>query len=486
MLKGKEIFINTGSTPILPDVEGINKNKHVFTSETLLRQTDLPRHLLILGAGAIGMEFATMYAGFGSKVTLLETGNRFMPKSDRDIAESMQESLKRKGIEIRLNAYALSIYDTANSVTLTYTDNSDGTPYFLEGDALLLATGRRPMTDGLNLHAAGVQTDAQGAIVVNKYLQTTSPHIWAIGDVRGGALYDYLSIDDFRIITNQLFGNKQRHTDDRNPVPYVIFTDPPLAHIGMTEEEAVKRGYSIQVSRLPAAAVSRARTLQHIDGMLKAIVNAHTGRIIGCTLFCADAPEVVNLVSLAMKTGQHYSILRDFIFTHPSMSEGLNDLFKAFSISGLAVKRLTSIFATNQKRGMKTKRYIAYFLFFISMIMLIVPVIPHHHHENGIICMKNDLPSEGCCHHQGPCNEHCCCDTGCMTTHFYQQTPNSDNSDIQPCFVWVTTLFSEPLLRLLALPEETGIRQEFVYQESLHGTFITRATGLRAPPSVLA
>lgn len=330
MLKGKEIFINTGSTPILPDVEGINKNKHVFTSETLLRQTDLPRHLLILGAGAIGMEFATMYAGFGSKVTLLETGNRFMPKSDRDIAESMQESLKRKGIEIRLNAYALSIYDTANSVTLTYTDNSDGTPYFLEGDALLLATGRRPMTDGLNLHAAGVQTDAQGAIVVNKYLQTTSPHIWAIGDVRGGALYDYLSIDDFRIITNQLFGNKQRHTDDRNPVPYVIFTDPPLAHIGMTEEEAVKRGYSIQVSRLPAAAVSRARTLQHIDGMLKAIVNAHTGRIIGCTLFCADAPEVVNLVSLAMKTGQHYSILWDFIFTHPSMSEGLNDLFKAF------------------------------------------------------------------------------------------------------------------------------------------------------------
>ena len=134
---------------------------------------------------------------------------------------------------------------------------------------------------------------------------------------------------------------------------------------------------------------------------------------------------------------------------------------------------------------MKTKRYIAYFLFFISMIMLIVPVIPHHHHEDGAICMKNDLPSDGC-HHQGPCNEHCCCDTGCMTTHFYQQTPSSDNSNLQPCFVWVHTLFSEPLLKLLTLPEETGIRQEFVYLESLHGTFITRATGLRAPPFVLA
>ena len=191
LLKGKEVFINTGSTPILPDVEGINGSKHVFTSETLLRQSKLPHRLLILGAGAIGMELATMYAGFGSQVTLLESGSRFMPKSDRDIAESMLESLKRKGIEIRLNAYALSVYDTADGVTLTYTDNADGTPYFLEGDALLLATGRRPMTDELNLHAAGIRTDAQGAVIVNGHLQTSSPHIWAMGDVRGGALYDY-------------------------------------------------------------------------------------------------------------------------------------------------------------------------------------------------------------------------------------------------------------------------------------------------------
>ena len=330
LLKGKEVFINTGATPILPAVKGIDASKHVFTSEPLLQQSKLPGHLLILGAGAIGMEFATMYAGFGSKVTLLETGSRFMPKADRDIAESMLESLKRKGIEIRLNAYALSVYDTADGITLTYTDNSDNTPYFWEGDALLLATGRRPMTDGLNLHAAGIRTDTRGALIVNEHLQTTAPHIWAMGDVRGGALYDYLSLDDFRIITNRLFGNKKRKTDDRIPVPYVIFTDPPLAHIGMTEEEAVKRGYSLQVSRLPAAAIPRARTLQQIDGMMKAIVNAHTGRIIGCTLFCIDAPEVINLVSLAMKNDLHYSILRDFIFTHPSMSEGLNDLFKAF------------------------------------------------------------------------------------------------------------------------------------------------------------
>lgn len=330
LLKGKEIFINTGSTPIMPDVEGINESTKVYTSETLLQRSELPARLLILGAGAIGLEFATMYAGFGSEVTLLESGNRFLPKTDRDIAECMLESLKRKKIEVRLNVCALSVYDTPNGITLTYTDGVDGTPYFLEGDVLLLATGRRPATDELNLHAAGIQTDARGAIIVNEQLHTTSPRIWALGDVKGGAQYDYLSIDDFRIISNWLFGNKKRRTDDRLPIPYAIFTDPPLAHIGMTEEEAVKRGYSIQISRLPAAIVPRARTLQNMDGMMKAVINAHTGRIIGCTLLCVDAPEVINMVSLAMKTGQHYSFLRDFIFTHPSMSEGLNDLFKAF------------------------------------------------------------------------------------------------------------------------------------------------------------
>lgn len=134
---------------------------------------------------------------------------------------------------------------------------------------------------------------------------------------------------------------------------------------------------------------------------------------------------------------------------------------------------------------MKKKRYIAYFLFFISMIMLVVPVIPHHHHDNGLICMKNDIPAEGCCHHQGPCKEHCCCDTGCITVHFFQQAPNSDH-DINPDFLWVTTLFSEPILALLSLPEESSIGTEPVYIESLHGTFITRASGLRAPPCVLA
>lgn len=326
-LQGKEIFINTGSTPIIPAIDGIKQSQKVYTSATMLEVDLLPKHLIIVGGGYIGLEFASMYAGFGSKVTILEGGNKFMPNEDRDIANSVKDVMKRKGIEIRLNSRAQSIHDTNDGVTLTYSDVSDGTPYFIDGDAILIATGRKPMIKDLNLSAAGVTVDAHGAITVSDQLRTNVPHIWAMGDVKGGAQFTYLSLDDFRIIRDQLFGDKKRDIGDRTPVPYAVFIDPPLAHIGLTEEEALKRGYSIKVSRLPATAVVRSRTLQQIDGMLKAIVNNHNGKIMGCTLFCVDASEIINIVAIAMKTGQHYTFLRDFIFTHPSMSEGLNELF---------------------------------------------------------------------------------------------------------------------------------------------------------------
>ncbi len=326
-LQGKEIFINTGSTPIIPAIDGIKESQKVYTSTTLLDLNVLPQHLIIVGGGYIGLEFASMYAEFGSKVTLLEGGNRFMPRNDQDIANSVKEVLEKKGIEIHLNARAQSIHDTNDGVTLTYSDVSDGTPYFVDDDAILIATGRKPMIEGLNLQAAGIGVDAHGAIVVNDQLRTTVPHVWAMGDVKGGAQFTYLSLDDFRIIRDQLFGDKKRDIGDRDPVPYAVFIDPPLAHIGLTEEEALKRGYSFKVSRLPATSVVRSRTLKQTDGMLKAIVNDHSGKIMGCTLFCAEAPEIINIVAMAMKTGQHYTFLRDFIFTHPSMSEGLNELF---------------------------------------------------------------------------------------------------------------------------------------------------------------
>ena len=326
-LQGKEIFINTGSTPIIPAIDGIQQSKHVYTSSTLLDMNVLPKHLIIVGGGYIGLEFASMFAGFGSKVTILEGGNRFMPRNYQDIANNVKDVMEKKGIEIHLNTRTQSIHDTSDGVTLTYLDVSDGTPYFVDGDAILIATGRKPMIEGLNLQAAGVKVDAHGAIVVNDQLRTTVPHVWAMGDVKGGPQFTYLSLDDFRIIRDQLFGDKKRDIGDRDPVQYAVFIDPPLAHIGITEEEALKRGYSFKVSRLPATSVVRSRTLQQTDGMLKAIINNHNGKIMGCTLFCADASEIINIVAMAIKTGQNATFLRDFIFTHPSMSEGLNQLF---------------------------------------------------------------------------------------------------------------------------------------------------------------
>lgn len=326
-LQGKEIFINTGSTTVIPAIDGIEQSQHVYTSTTLMELEILPKHLIIIGSGYIGLEFASMYAGFGSDVTILETGSRFMPNEDLDIANNIREVLEENGIEIRLNVRAQSIHDTNDGVTLTYSDVSDGTPYYVDGDAILLAVGRKPMTKDLNLQAAGVNLDKHGAIIVDEQLRTRVPHVWAMGDVKGGPQFIYIAMDDFRIIRDQLFGDKIRNVNDREPVQYAIFIDPPMAHIGITEEQALRNGCSFKVSRLPASSVIRSRTLKQTDGMLKAIIDSDNGKILGCTLFCAEAPEIINIVAMAMKTGQDYTYLRDFIFTHPSMSEGLNQLF---------------------------------------------------------------------------------------------------------------------------------------------------------------
>lgn len=326
-LQGREIFINTGSTIVIPAIDGIEQSEHVYSSTTLMEQDILPKHLIIIGGGYIGLEFASMYAGFGSKVTILEAGSRFMPNQDSDIANGVREVLENKGIEIRLNVRAQSVHDTIDGVTLIYSDASDGTPYYVDGDAILLAVGRKPMTKDLNLQAAGVKLDEHGAVMVDEQLRTRVPHVWAMGDVKGGAQFIYIAKDDFRIVRDQLFGDKIRNVNDREPVQYAIFTDPPMAHIGITEEQAQRNGCSFKVSRLPATSVMRSRTLKQTDGMLKAIIDSENGKILGCTLFCAEAPEIINIVAMAMKTGQDYTYLRDFIFTHPSMSEGLNQLF---------------------------------------------------------------------------------------------------------------------------------------------------------------
>lgn len=327
LLEGEKIFINTGATTIIPTISGIEDNPYVYTSTSIMELEKLPRHLVIVGGGYIGLEFASMFAGFGSKVTILEAGEVFIPREDRDIADSVKSTLEKKGIAIHLNTVVQTIEQDAERAAVICRNAILGDTLRLDAEAVLLATGRKPNTESLNLQAAGIQTTNRGAIEVDSKLRTNIPNIWAIGDVHGGLQFTYLSLDDYRIIREELFGNGFRSLDDREAVAYSVFIDPPLAHVGLNETQARKMEKNIKVASLPAAAMPRTRTIEQTDGLLKAVVDADTGKILGCTLFCAESSEVINTVSLAMRLGQDYTFLRDSIFTHPSMSEALNDLF---------------------------------------------------------------------------------------------------------------------------------------------------------------
>ena len=326
-LTSKQIIINTGAETVIPPIEGVAGNPFVYTSTSIMELADLPRRLVIIGGGYIGLEFASMYASFGSQVTVLESYPELIAREDRDIAASVKETLEKKGIVFRMNAKVQSVNRVEDKAIVTFADSQTNEVFVLEADAVLLATGRRPNTKDLNLEVAGVEVDVRGAIIVDEYLKTTNPNIRAVGDVKGGLQFTYISLDDYRIVREDLFGDKERRTGDRNPVSYSVFIDPPLSRIGLNEEEARRQNRDIIVKKLPVMAIPRAKTLGETDGLLKAIIDKNTGKILGCVLFAPDSGEVINTVAVAMKTGQDYTFLRDFIFTHPSMSEALNELF---------------------------------------------------------------------------------------------------------------------------------------------------------------
>ncbi len=321
------IFINTGSQPFIPNIEGIQSSKKVFTSTSLMEQSVLLKKLIIIGAGFIGLEFADMYAKFGAQVTVLDHDENFLPKEDRDIADEILKVLKTKGIQIINSASVQKITDdNNNSVSVQYADK-DGMSHDLNATAILIATGRKPMVEGLNLQAAGVQTNQRGYIQVDESLRTNVPHIWAMGDINGGPQFTYISLDDFKIIRDQLFGGDYTTSTQRKVFANSVFITPQLAHIGLREKEAIEKGYSYKVARLLASAIPRARILSNTDGLLKVVVDTDSNLILGCTLFCADANEMINTIQVAMNAGLDYRVLRDSIYTHPSMTEAFNDLF---------------------------------------------------------------------------------------------------------------------------------------------------------------
>ena len=323
-LEGEKIYINTGSTPVIPRIPGLEDNPFVYISETLMELEVLPERLVIIGGGYIGLEFASMYSGFGSKVTVLQDGEQLIPREDRDIAFAVQEILENRGVEFKLGAAVHRVVSGTDkaSVEITY----GGETLSLEAEAVLVATGRRPNTDGLNAAAAGVELTHRGAVVVDDYLRTTAPNIWAMGDVAGGLQFTYVSLDDSRIIWSQIHGQGYSLSGRKN-VPYSVFLATPYSRVGLNEEEAVEHGYSIRVLKLPVQAIPKAQVLKKTEGLLKAVIDQDTGKILGAMLLCEESYEMINIVKLAMDMDADYRALANQIFTHPTMSEALNDLF---------------------------------------------------------------------------------------------------------------------------------------------------------------
>lgn len=324
-IEGEKIFINTGSTTIIPNIKGVKESNYVYTSTSIMELKELPKKLTIIGAGYIGLEFASMYSEFGSEVTVIDMGDRLMPREDEEITERVKAILEAKGIKFLLKSKIEEISDRNDKGYVKISGENGESE--VESDAILVAIGRKPNTEGLNLEAAGVKTDERGAVVVDETLKTTADNIWAMGDVKGGLQFTYISLDDFRIIRDNVYGNGNRTINDRNVIPYSVFINPPLSRVGMTEKEAVEKGYEVKTGRLEAMAIPKGKIEGVTDGLLKTVVDAKTDKILGCTLLCNTSHEMINVVAAAIKAEQKYTFLKDMIFTHPTMSEALNDLF---------------------------------------------------------------------------------------------------------------------------------------------------------------
>ena len=325
-IKGERIFINTGATPIIPQVKGLKESKYILDSTAAMDQNSLPNELVILGAGYIGMEFASMFARYGAKVTVLDTNEKFLKREDDDISEMLFNDLSQDGIEFNLGAKVVEVKDLSDKVEIIYEIN--GKKQTVKADKLLVATGRKPVTEGLGLENTDIELDERGAIKVDDYLRTTAENVWAIGDVKGGPQFTYISLDDFRIIFDQLYGKGERKVSDRNLVPYSVFTTPALSRVGLNEVEAKNKGIEYKLFKLAATSIPKAKVIGNTRGMYKILVDPDTEEILGATIYGEESYEVINLIALAMKAKLPYTMLRDQIYTHPTMSEALNDVLK--------------------------------------------------------------------------------------------------------------------------------------------------------------
>ncbi|MGB8477918.1 MAG: mercuric reductase [Acidobacteriaceae bacterium] len=329
-LTADKIIIDTGERPAVPSIAGFDKVQslpNVLDNASIMELDRLPEHLLVLGGGYIGLEFGRVFRRFGSRVTIVQADAQLLSHEDTDIADEVTRILREDGIDVLLNAKAHAVSGDENKIALKI--QVDGEPRTVEGTHLLVAVGRTPNTDELNLPAAGIATDDKGFLRVNSRLETNVPGVYGIGDVKGGPAFTHISYDDYRVLRDNLLHGKHVTIDGRM-VPYTVFIDPQLGRIGLTEKEARAQGKKIRVAKMPMTYVARAREFGESRGLMKIIVDPDSKQILGAAILGMEGGEMAAMVQLAMMGKIPYPVLQEGIFSHPTLSESLNVIFGHF------------------------------------------------------------------------------------------------------------------------------------------------------------
>jgi pyruvate/2-oxoglutarate dehydrogenase complex dihydrolipoamide dehydrogenase (E3) component len=324
VLTGERVFLNIGTHAAIPDIPGLAAAAPLTHIEAL-ELGRLPSHLIVLGGGYVGLELAQAYRRFGSRVTVVENSARLAAREDEDVSAALLQMVLDEGIDVRVSARVIAAQGRSGEGISLHIQTAEGGAETIEGSDILVAAGRIPNTAGIGLDLAGVALDARGYIAVNDRLETSAANVWAIGDCAGSPQFTHASFDDFRVIRDNLAGGNR--TTRSRLVPYCMFTDPQLARVGLSEDDARRDGIAVRVATLPIVAVLRSRTMSETRGFMKALVAADGDRILGFAMFGSEAGEVVAVVQTAMLAGMPYTGLRDAIITHPTMAEGLGALF---------------------------------------------------------------------------------------------------------------------------------------------------------------
>lgn len=325
-LSADRIFINTGTRPAVPPVEGIEEVPFL-DNRSVMELDEVPEHLVVLGGGYVGLEFGQMFRRFGSRVTIVQRNAQLLPREDEDVAGGVADILREDGIEVLLGTSALRAARSDDGGVRLKVRTPD-VERALEGSHLLVATGRVPNTDRLNLSAAGIKTDGKGFVRVDERLETSVPGVWAMGDVKGGPAFTHISYDDFRVIRANLLDGREESIEGR-PVSYTVYTDPQLGRVGLSEKEAREQGYNFKVARMPMKHVARALETDESRGFMKTVVDAKSDRILGAAILGLEGGELMSMIHIAMLGDMPFTVLRDAPFAHPTLAESFNNLFAA-------------------------------------------------------------------------------------------------------------------------------------------------------------